>query len=124
MTTKKIRVRITDEVTTYTTGGKRYVPGDEVDIEPSAFCASFMVKVEKPKPVKKAVKPTETIQPTQPSAETVEVTVPISAGDFVCEVCGTSYGDMTSTEPQVCPKCGAKKVEAKLTRKSRRKRKP
>ena len=122
-------MRITDEVSTYTTGGKRYAPGDEVDIDPSAFRADFMVKVEKSKPTKKEERVVvtkegiETLGPgEEPSAPKIKPTQMMSVGDLVCQVCGTSYGDMSSTEPQVCPKCGAKKVEPKPTPKRRRKK--
>lgn len=44
------KVRIKNNVSTYTSSGKMYKPGDIVEIDVADFCDWFMEKIEEPQP--------------------------------------------------------------------------
>ena len=75
-TAKKIKARIKPNVSTYTTDGKRYYPGDILEVNPHDFVPDFM-EVVKPrvKPVEKAEEeaPKETVELEPPKEEKPKV---------------------------------------------------
>lgn len=64
-------MQITNEVSTYTTEGIRYVPGDIVTIDSSDFCSSFMVKILDRAETTPTIEATDTVVITEPEAETL-----------------------------------------------------